>query len=258
MICYLQSNPHFLANMQVISEGDTISTPDSAFVTLSILNDSASLTTTNSSVDEFLSNTDCQKVSSEYIRSMFESRISAMADAFRFLSERADSIISAADLTQDDEFELLDRIFDIPLLREELDTCLPPDFDQAIESTQNEARDWDLDELPKGLFQIASVIERSKRRIYTELSTQFDWKEFTFSEDIDTMFDAEIHDDVPNHTCKAIFRWARTPSTWHVVTSDDCAVLDIIENNSSVSDIFAEEKPSRTNIQIIKADQLRS
>jgi len=258
MICYPRLNPHFLANMQVISDGNTISTPDSAFVTLSTLNESATLTTTNPSVEELLSNTDCQKVSSEYIRSMFESRISAMAEAFRFLSERADSIISAADLTQDDESVLLDRIFDISLLREELDACLPSDFDQAIESTQNEASDWDLDELSKGLFQLASVIERSKRRINTELSTQFDWKEFTFSEDIDTMFDAEIDDDIPNHTCKAIFRWASPPSTWHVVTSGDCPVLDIIDNNSSVSDIFAEEKPRRTNIQIIKADQLRS
>lgn len=244
--------------MQVISEGHTISTPDSAFVTLSILNESASLTTTNSSVDDFLSDTDCQKVSSEYIRSMFESRISAMAEAFRFLAERADSIISTADLPQDDKSALLDRIFDISLLREELDVRLPPDLDQAIESTQNEASDWDLNELTKGLFQLASLIERSKRRINTELSTQFDWKEFTFSEDIDIMFDEEIHDDVPNHTCKAIFRWARPPSTWHVVTSDDCPVLDIIETNSSVSDIFAEEKPSRTNIQVIKVNQLRS
>lgn len=244
--------------MQVLSEEHEINIPDSAFVTLSMLNDYASLTTTNPSVEDFLSNTDCQKVSSEYIRSKFESRVSAWAEALRFLSERADSIISAADLDQDEESVLLNRIFDISILREELGVCLPPDFDQAIESAKNRASDWQLNDLSKGLFQLASIIERSERRINTELSTQFDWEEFTISEDTNALFDTEIHDEIPNHTCKAVFYWASSPSTWHVVTSGDCAVLDIIKRNSSVREIFAEEKPSRINIQIIKPDQLQS
>ncbi|EMA25652.1 hypothetical protein [Haloarcula argentinensis] len=229
--------------------------PDSVFITLSVLKDFAKQNGDSSASDEIIVDKSCNKVSSLYIRGKFRSIVEALSSTFGILAERAETVLEENGIEGEVTDEILDSIFNVDAVSNEIDTELPVDFESTIQETKERAADWTAEELPRALSQISYIVKRVSRQINTELDSQFDWREFNFPAETNELFNGQVEDDIVAHTYKSVFHWPEFPSIWYVIVGENPEMDEI---PSSIREIFEEENHPYMRFRIIQCDKIQA